>query len=177
MWAMSEQIDLVLRACIPYMVMFVFFILNMITFSTPIFIVVEVPFIVMIIYYWSIYRPTILPPLLIFVSAICFDFISGLPVGLSAFTFLIMNNLVSQQRLFLTGQSFMVVWLGFVIVVFITLFIQWFLYGLINFSWTSLRAVMLSVISGVLLFPVVSFILNLSHKVLPILPDQYSAVK
>ncbi len=177
MWAISEQIDLALRSCIPYAVMIILFILNMISFSTPISASIEIPFMVIIIYYWSVYRPTLLPPILIFISGICLDFISGLPVGLSSFTFLVMNNVVSEQRLFLTGQPFMVVWLGFLAVGFATLLIQWFLFGLINFEWTPLQPVILAIISGVLLFPVISFILNLSHKVLPVQPDQYSAVK
>ncbi len=177
MLAISEQIDLLLRICVPYLVMLVLLLLNMISFSTPLSATIEIPFIIIVIYYWSVYRPALLPPILIFIIGISLDFISGLPAGLSSFIFLIMNNIVSNQRLFLTGQPFMIVWLGFIIVGFSTLLIQWFLFGLINLQWTPIEPVMLAIISGVLLFPVVSLILNLSHKLLPAIPDQYSAVK
>ncbi len=177
MWAMSEQIDLAMRLCVAYILMLVLFLLNMISFSTPISTTIEIPFVIIVIYYWSVYRPSLMSPLLVFIAGICLDFISGLPAGLSSFTLLIMNNVVSNQRLFLTGQPFMVVWLGFVVVGAITLLIQWFLFGLINFQWTSLQPVFLSAVSASLLFPVISLILNLSHKILPVLPDQYSAVK
>lgn len=169
--------DLLLRTTVPYAVMLLLFILNMISFSTPLSSTIEIPFMLILIYYWSIYRPTFIPPFLIFIAGICLDFISGLPAGLTPFVFLIMYNIISRQRLFLTGQPFMVIWLGFAVVGFITLIIQWLLFGLINFGWTPIQPVILAAISGVLIFPIISMILNLSHKVLPILPDQYSAVK
>ncbi len=177
MLAMSEKIDLAMRLCVPYILMLILFLLNMISFSTPVSTAIEIPFVVIIIYYWSVYRPSLMSPLLIFMAGICLDFISGLPAGLSSFTFLIMHNIISQQRLFLTGQPFMVVWFGFVVVGFITLFVQWFLFGLINFQWTPMQPVLLAIISGSLLFPIISLALNLSNRILPILPDQYSAVK
>ncbi len=173
----SEQIYTIMRFCIPYFLMLLLFLLNIVFLSTAIFINIEVPFIIIMIYYWSIYRPTLTPPLLVFITGICFDLLSGLPVGISAFTFLLLSQIVSSQRLFLTGQTFMAVWLGFIIVGSIALFAQWFLFGLINLQWTPLPPVILSVISGILLFPAVSLALHLSHKALPLLPDQYSAVK
>lgn len=177
MSAISEQMEMFLRVCVPYIVMFILFILNMVFFSTPLSMTIEIPFVVMVIYYWSIYRPTLIPPLLVFLIGASLDLISGFPVGLSSFVFLVIRKTVSDQRLFLTGQSFMAVWLGFALVSVISTLVQWMLFGLMHFHWTPLQPVNLTIIAGILLFPVIAFILNLSHRVLPLLPDQYSAVK
>ncbi|MGH1378084.1 MAG: rod shape-determining protein MreD [Alphaproteobacteria bacterium] len=177
MFGISEQMDIFLRLCVPYFVMLVLFIFNMAFFSASLSVTVEIPFVIIAIYYWSIYRPTLIPPLLVFVSGICLDFISGFPVGLSSLVFLLMRKIVSEQRLFLTGQPFMVIWLGFCVVSAVTMFLQWLLFGLMHFHWTPMQPVLFTVISGILLFPVISILLHLSHKVLPLLPDQYSAVK
>ncbi len=173
----SEQIDIAIRMIVPYIIMAALFLLSMISFSTPLSTTIEIPFVIIIIYHWAIYRPSIIPPLLVFAVGICIDFLSGFPAGLSAFVLLVILHIVVQQRLFLTGQPFMVIWFGFVLASMAALFVQWFLFGLIHFQWTPLLPVILAAISGSLLFPVISLILNLSHKMLPLLPDQYSAVK
>ena len=177
MSVISEQMDMFLRLCVPYLVMFTLFVLNMVFFSTPLSTTIEIPFVVMVIYYWSIYRPTLIPPLLVFIIGLCLDLISGFPVGLSSLVFLIIRQSVSEQRLFLTGQPFMVIWLGFGIVGTISALVQWVLFGLMHFQWTPIQPVNLTIVAGVLLFPVIALLLNLSHKVLPLMPDQYSAVK
>ncbi|PCJ98555.1 MAG: rod shape-determining protein MreD [Zetaproteobacteria bacterium] len=177
MSAISEQMDGFLRICVPYIVMFILFIFNMVFFSTPLSTTIEIPFVVMVVYYWSIYRPTLIPPLLVFIVGLCLDFISGFPVGLSSFVFMVIRKVVSEQRLFLTGQPFMVIWLGFAVVSTIGALTQWFLFGLMHVYWTPIQPVNFTIVAGILLFPVIALFLNLSHRVLPLLPDQYSAVK
>lgn len=177
MFGISEQMDVFLRFCVPYCAMFVLFIFNMAFFSASLSITIEIPFVIIVIYYWSIYRPTLIPPLLVFLFGIFLDFMSGFPVGLSSFVFLLMRKIVSEQRLFLTGQPFMVIWLGFCVVSAVGALLQWGLFGLMNFQWTPMQPVSFTIISGILLFPIIASILHLSHRVLPLLPDQYSAVK
>lgn len=177
MSAMSEQLDMFLRICVPYGVMFILFIFNMVFFSTPLSTTIEIPFVVMVVYYWSIYRPTLIPPLLVFIVGICLDSLSGFPLGLSSLVFLVIRKTVSEQRLFLTGQPFMVIWLGFGVVSALAALMQWVLFGLMHMHWTPIQPVNFTIIAGILLFPVIALLLNLSHRVLPLLPDQYSAVK
>ena len=177
MSALSEQMDVFLRFCVPYTVMFILFIFNMVFFYTPLSTTIEVPFVVMMIYYWAIYRPMLIPPSLVFVVGVCLDSMSGFPMGLSSFIFLILRQIVSDQRLFLTGQPFLVIWLGYAIVSGAFVILQWGVFGLIHLQWTPIAPVFSTFVAGVFLFPAIGLILNLSHKVLPILPDQYSAVK
>ncbi len=59
----------------------------------------------------------------------------------------------------------------------VAIFLQWVLFGLIQLSWTPFLPVIWMWGAGVLCFPAVAAVLTLSHKVLPALPDQYSAVK
>lgn len=173
----SEKIEGMLRFCVPYMVMFVFFTLNLVSFSAPLSTKIEIPLVLMFIYYWSVYRPTLLPQTAVFALGIYMDLLIGFPVGLSAFTLLIMRIVVEGQRLFLTSQSFMVVWMGFAASSAVLLFTQWFLFGLLNWHWTPYVPIILMVFTGTFLFPAAFLFLNLSHKVLPMMHDQYTAVK
>jgi rod shape-determining protein MreD len=167
MSAVPEQIHIAIRFCIVYAVVLAFFVLNTVSLSLPISGSVEIPFSVMVIYYWSIYRPRLLPPVLVFGAGIVFDAVSGLPLGLSAFVFLGLRWLVVDQRLFLMGQSFMMVWMVFAAMSAMCLVFQWFMYGVLNFQWTPILSVMFTFIAGFVVFPIVNMVLNVSHRLLP----------
>lgn len=174
---LSEKLDGFLRFCVPYCLIFILFTLNVVSFSTPLSTKIEIPFIMMFIYYWSVYRPTLIPPLVTFFIGGYFDLIAGLPLGLSAFTLLLMRQIITEQRIFLTGQSFGVIWLVFTCVCVVALGIQWGLYGLIHWRWTPYQPVVLMILSGICFFPVISLLLNLSHRALPAHLKQYGMAK
>tara|TARA_R110001592_G_scaffold27763_21_gene102889 strand:- start:25584 stop:26117 length:534 start_codon:yes stop_codon:yes gene_type:complete len=176
MQSLSEYLDIFVRVCAVYACMFVLFILNIISVSAPLSITIDVPFMLMTFYYWSIYRPTLIPPALVFSAGICLDLLSGWPVGLNAFIFLVLRHNVASQRIFLTGQPFMVIWFGYMIVGSGALFMQWLLFGLMRLQWNSLEPVFLSAFISILIFPIISLVLHLSHKILPEIQGQYSAV-
>lgn len=166
-----------LRFLVPYAVMFLLFVLNTISFAAPLYTTIEMPFVLMVLYYWAIYRPTLIPPFLVFICGICLDALSGWPIGISSFVLLLVRQTVIDQRVFLTGQPFTVVWLGFVIVSVGALFLQWTLFSILHLELMSYLSVVLMVVAGGLVFPAVALVLNISHRVLPLLRDQYSAVK
>lgn len=173
----SEYIDAGLRFTVPYIVMLVLYILNLTFLSFPLSLSLEPPFTLMAIYYWSIYRPKLVPVWLVFMAGILFDFISGVPVGVHAFIFVAARWIVTDQRLLLSSQSYAAVWIGFIVVNLIAVAVEWFLFGLIQFQWSPLQPAALMFASGVLLFPAVSLVLHLAHRVLPDFSMPYSVGK
>lgn len=172
----ADQFPVFVRMLVVYLLMFVLFLLNTISIATPMSTTIDIPFIIMMFYYWSIYRPTLIPPFVVFAVGICFDLLSGWPVGLNAFIFLLLRHIVVSQRLFLTGQPFTVVWIGFMIAGFSSVLLQWLIFGVTRLQWTAIDPVLLTTFVAVLLFPLVSVVLHFSHKALPYIQDQYSAV-
>ncbi len=171
-----EYIDVLLRLCVVYLSLFLFFLLDIISVSMPLSINIDVPIILMMVYYWSIYRPTLIPPLLVFGIGICLDLLSGWPLGINAFIFLVLQRSVISQRVFLMGQPFVVVWLGFMLAAPLSLFLQWALFGLIRLQWVSFDPVIISIFIGIVLFPAMALLLHVLHKILPEIQGQYSAV-
>jgi len=163
----AEKVNELIRLIAVYTLIFLFFIINTMSFYTPLSTKIEVPLIMMVIYYWAIHRPTLIPPLLVFIMGACFDLLSAIPLGLSAFVFLIARYIISGQRVFLTGQPFAVIWLGYIIMSAGALLVQWFLFGLIHLNWLPIAPVLLMLGAGILIFPFMSLILNASHKILP----------
>lgn len=174
----SEQIEVFLRFCVPYLVMFALLILNLVSLSSVIITSsFEIPFLLSAIYYWSVYRPTLIPIWLVFILGFVLDLIAGLPVGISSFIFIIIRWIVTDQRLFLASQSFPAVWIGYVLVCVLANVLQWVLYGLVAGNWVGLFPVLSAILLGCCIYPFLAFGLYLSHKILPHLSDHYSAVK
>lgn len=164
----TERAETGLRLCSACFLMLVLLIFNVIAISYPFSGVIRAPFFLMAIYYWSIYRPTLVPSWFVFIAGSLIDLLSGLPLGLNALIFVLTQWIVADQRRFLMGQSFLMIWVGFAVVSAIAGGVQWTVFGLINgASWPSLLPAAFSVFSGIVIFPVISLLLHLSHKILP----------
>lgn len=171
-----EKCDYCLRLFAVYAVLVILFLLNIISFTTPLSLAIEIPFVLMFLYYWAVYRPNIMPPLLVFGLGLLFDLLSGLPLGVSAFIFLLQNLIVSDQRIFLAGQTFIVIWIGFTVVASLSLLVQWFLVGVMHMQLMPIIPVLLMILSGVIVFPFIVILLNITHRALPDVTDSYSPV-
>ena len=86
------------RMLVPYSFLAALFILGVVSVPYPLSAFFKAPFLLMAIYYWSIYRPTLLPPLLVFFAGLALDFLTGMPPGLSAVLFLLWIVTGKQKR-------------------------------------------------------------------------------
>ena len=68
------------------------------------------------VFYWTLYRPDLMPPVAAFVIGLLQDILGGLPLGVSACVLVGVHAAVNTQRRFFIGKSFAVVWLGFALV-------------------------------------------------------------
>lgn len=164
---LGERLDFLVRMIVPYSVMGLFFVLNIISLPHPFNGAVQIPFIVISIYYWAIYRPTLIPAGVILVTGLLFDVLTGAPIGLNGLLFLTIYWVVADQRRFLTAQSFVMIWLGFGVLYAVVLVIYWFAFSILQWHWPSLVLNVTPWLLGVISFPFMSVFLYLSHKILP----------
>ena len=167
MLSVKENIEHFGRFCLAYCVIGLFFLLDFIHIPLPLLGVLRPSLILIAVYYWSIYRPTLLPPLIIFCLGIITDFLSGLPTGLSAFLLLGIQWLVSNQRRFLMGQPFGMLWLGFGIVCCIAHFLFWGIIGALRLHWSDPMPVIGQTALSIMIFPLTGWILFHIHRILP----------
>lgn len=69
------------------------------------------------IYYWTIFRPELMPAPAVFAIGLFQDILSGTPLGVNALVMLLVFAVVLGQRRFFLGKSFLVMWWGFALVV------------------------------------------------------------
>jgi rod shape-determining protein MreD len=164
----SERTEAGARLIAPYSLMALLLIFSIISFSFPVTGSIKAPLLLMAIYYWAIYRPTLIPAWLVFGAGILVDLISGIgAVGVSALVFVIVQWIVTDQRRFLMGQSYLMIWIGFMLVSIVSGLMQWMIFGMLNGVWPPLEQLAFSILLGGALFPVISTLLHLTHKILP----------
>ena len=170
----TDRAELGVRMLVPYAAIFALLILNIVATSYPMTGNIKSPLFLMVIYYWSIYRPTLLPVLVVFLAGCAIDLMGGLPLGLHAFVFIIAQWIVTDQRRFLMAQPFVVIWIGFGLISLVGTLLQWVVLGTLTGGFGPLKPILFSVALGIALFPLVHFLLHWTHKVLPASYHGYS---
>lgn len=79
------------------------------------------------IYYWTLYRPDLMPLAGVFLVGFLYDALTGAPIGLHAGVFVAVRGIVDAQRRFFLGKNFAIVWLGFGVVLAAALVVNWVL--------------------------------------------------
>lgn len=124
-------------------------------------------FLLMAVYYWAVFRPTLIPPVMAFIWGVLFDVLAGFPIGMNALLLVFVQWIVRDQRLFLMGQSYGTLWLGFAVTVAGYSLAQWALFALMSFSLPDYKPAAAAGLLSVGLFPVVSLLLVSAHRLLP----------
>ena len=163
-----------LRLSLAQAVIILFMLLPIVSFSLPHAGDFKPFFLLMAVYYWAVYRPTVMPVAYTFVLALIMDLLADLPMGLNALIMIGLQILIQRSRVFLMGQSYVTVWLGFAIVAVCYAFALWLaasLFSLHFYPPMPLAPSMIAALFSILLFPLASLLLHSIHKVLPVSSD------
>jgi rod shape-determining protein MreD len=147
--------------------------LSLVSFSLPHTDTMKPLFILIPIYYWNIYRPSMIPTLYVFILGLLVDFVLGFPVGLHAALFVILQLILKSQRLFLMGQPYLMLWLGFALVSTSLYALEWLFFSLRYLSFMPISGVFASNVITILLFPVIALILTFIQRILPPVSKSY----
>lgn len=155
-----HRLDKFARDLTPFGLTFLLLIVDAVPFHIPGFAQVA-PLLPMIgIYFWAVYRPDLMPTWAVFLLGILHDFLAGLPVGVSAVTFLAVQGVGMAQRGFFFGKSFLIVWLGFVIVAGGAMAIQWLLISVFSGDFVDGRSAFYQYGLTAAVFPVLAWLLT-----------------
>lgn len=167
----TEFINWALRLLLAQGVIVLFAFLMVVSFSMPHAGDFKPFFLLMAVYYWAIYRPTVMPIAYTFFLGILVDLMAEMPVGLTAFLLVGVQSLVQRSRLFLMGQAYVMVWLGFAIVAIVYALALWFLMSVSIWDFQTYGAFTQTITAAafsVLIFPLATLLLQAVHRVLPV---------
>lgn len=162
-----KQVETNLRLAIASLFILFLYLLNISAIYIPVGSDIKIPLFLMALYYWSIYRPTLLPIWLVFFAGLLMDFLGEAPIGFNALIFVMAHWLVSSQRKLFMAQSFVVLWFGFAILYTVSLLIKWVVIGSFQADWFEVSVLFLPILFGIVFFPPTYIMLHLTHKILP----------
>lgn len=168
-----ERIDWAAKLLLAQGIIILLMLLNIVSFSVPHAGSFKPFFLLMAIYYWSIYRPTLIPLAYVFILGIIMDLEAGLPVGLSALLLVMCKTIVQRQRAFLMGQPYVTVWIGFALICLVQIVVLWLVTSLQAMAFMPMTSVLVAAGFSILFFPLISFILLGVHRILPLPPGPH----
>lgn len=167
-FVLQNRVDWIWRVVLGQSVVLLFLIFSFIDVSFLSSSGVKPYFILLLIYYWSIHRPTFLNPIFIFFVGIFFDVIHGFPIGIHSLIFLVVQIATLSQRHFLAGQTYLVIWIGFFVTCFSVLITEWLFFSFLNQYWLELMYFIKTLFVTVLFFPLITLIFSILQKILPV---------
>lgn len=108
------------------------------------------------IYYWTLYRPDLMPAALVFALGLLYDVLSGAPLGGHAAMLVLAHAILSRQRRFLIDKTFILNWVGFAVVAAGGCILVWLLtsifYGAPVDPWGLLFQTLMTIVAYPLVF-------------------------
>ncbi|MCD6034762.1 MAG: mreD [Rickettsiales bacterium] len=122
---------------------------------------------IIVIYYWTIYRPDMMPHWFVFLLGVLQDIFLGFPIGISAFINLIFwMVLITQRRLFMK-EPFVIIWVVFLVFSFGVALLKWAVMMVFMQEFVVPDIVALQWLLTVALYPLIHGISNILYTLLP----------
>ena len=154
-------------AIVPVLATAVLVLLGAVPTQLPDFSVVTPVLSLAAVYFFAIYRPSLLPAPAVFGIGLFQDALMGLPFGLSALILVGVYGIVISQRSAFRGRPFLIAWAGFAIVVPIAMAVTWIIVSTLAGTLVPPAAVLFQTVLTVAVYPLVTVILAALSRLLP----------
>jgi rod shape-determining protein MreD len=156
------------RVALVYVLLAFLTVILMANWVLPYFTVLKPQIVLVAVFYWTLYRPTLMPPWLIFLVGLGLDALNPvIPFGTHAFSYLLIAGLLKPRRRMLMGQPFMMVWVGFIVAILIDLLIKSLSLVTLGQIQINTTTVIINALSTTLAFPLLLVLFVWVHRLLP----------
>ena len=153
--------------------------ISLMLFAVLLILVLRIPFVsggagafipdvaLILVYYYTLHRPSVVPHWMIFLLGIFVDLMDGAPVGSSSMVLLLSATLLHNQRRFFMNRQFTVTWVGFAVVCIGAKALSWAILSLAYWQVLLPMPILLQMLASILSFPIFGWILGrFEHHVL-----------
>lgn len=116
------------------------------------------------VYFWSLFRPAAMPPVVVFLLGLLFDLLGYLPLGVGPLTLLIVHGLALRWRQVLTAGGFMSVWLAFTGFAGGAAVLSWGLTTLVSFRLLPVGPALFEALLAAALYPALAVLFIRAHR-------------
>lgn len=126
-------------------------------FGLPFFGPVVPGFAVMSVFYWSIFRPELMPGWAAFILGLVQDALTGVPFGATSIILVLVQGICLSQRKVFVGKSFAIGWWGFVLMAGGAATVSWAIASLYALHLYDPRPVVVQFVLTVSIYPAVAW--------------------
>lgn len=157
-----------LRVAAVYALLLLLTLILMTNWALPYFSVLKPQIVLVAVFYWTLYRPILMPPWMIFIVALFLDAATpGLPMGTHAFSYLLVAGLLKPRRRMLMGQPFMMVWVVFIAAMAVDMMIKCLALAMLGSGGLNVTTIVINALATILAFPLLLLLLVSIHRLLP----------
>jgi rod shape-determining protein MreD len=158
-----RQLDALARAMLPTVTTAVLMVLAPVPLGVPGTVAaVALP----CVYFWSVFRPSAMPPPAAFGLGLLQDLLTAAPFGTGTLTLVLTHGVAARWRGFLARQSFLVVWLAFCGFAVVAAALGWALQGLLAWQMAPPAPGMTQAGLTIGLYPAIALALTWLHGVM-----------
>ena len=154
-----QRLDSGLRLAMPSAVSLLMTLFSVVVWPLPYLGAVMPPLAFIALYYWTAHRPDLFPSGVAFLIGLLNDVIHDLPIGVSAFLFVLAHQAILQQRRFFAGHSFFMLWSGFALLATAVMILEWILIGLVRWQIVPFLPVLIQTVLAIVIFPLPCWVL------------------
>ena len=159
--------DTIARNMLPLLFAIGFVVLGTLPYQIPLLGPVFPAMTLVVVYFWGIYRPELMPPAAVFLVGFFQDVLSGAPLGLSSFVLLLVYWVVVDQRRVFIGKAFWITWAGFGLVAVGAAFVSWAIASIYHGTLVAPGAVFIQLLLTIAIYPGISWIFSAAEKIIP----------
>lgn len=159
-----HNLDRLWRLASPFLLTLILVLLALIPTRIPELATIQPLLPLIAIYHWTVFRPDLMPMVLVFLAGMLEDLLSGGPMGIHTLMMLIVYGLVQSQRKFLFRKPFLVNWIGFAIFSAAAEIAAWTLGSLSLFAALPIRPFFFQFLITLALFPLLALALALWER-------------
>jgi rod shape-determining protein MreD len=116
------------------------------------------------VWFWSVFRPSAMPPPMVFVIGLLLDLLGYLPLGIGVFTLLAVHGVAISMRRSLSRRGFAWIWIVFSAVAIAASALIWLLVMALTFRLLSPYPAVFTAVLAIAIYPVVAIPMAGAHR-------------
>lgn len=162
--SLAVRLDLWARSSLPFVTTAALVLLGVVPTGLDNIVPIAPSLAMIALFYWTVYRPDLLPPAAVFAVGLFHDILAGTPLGATALVFLAVYGVTLIQRQAFLGKPFVLAWLGFLVIGTGAFALEWLLLSLLELYPMMPVSALLQAAATVAAFPFVAWGFVLIHR-------------
>jgi rod shape-determining protein MreD len=159
-----QRFDLALRCMTPFVITLLLALAPALPLHLPHETDLVPAFTLMSVFYWTVYRPDLMPASAVFAIGVIQDFAAGAPLGITSLILLGTHGVVLGQRRLFVGKPFAMAWSGFLLIDAVATVVSWAFASLLAGEPLALGQPLLEFVATLAMFPVLAWFFVRTHR-------------